>query len=361
MGSTIQSYKLGDEEEIVSLYEAAFGEADYYFPRSIPSWIWRYVQRPDFDPESILMIRKEEDVVAALSMTYGDLMVNGAPKKIGLIDDVSTLPQWRRQGLATALIEHAIKQAKEMGCWGVHLVADSTGSAIRIYRNLGFETITLCVNMLSFLKHRRAAKFGKHVQAVGIIALKLLDSYKNVRINKDLCQVEIIEGQDAVDIVLSAQKKFGPPNGTLLLSHEYIKWMASQRCDGALKVASITRDQTISGIITISSSDFLGPRARDRMAVIGNLVLGEEMYTGNTIASVLHGAKKIAKNDLDCSMVSMFIDDRDEDLKRACKKAGFIEVGKSASMLHPLGQSRKLAEARKGSWNQPVETAFSNP
>ncbi|MFX1368867.1 MAG: GNAT family N-acetyltransferase [Promethearchaeota archaeon] len=361
MGSIIQSYKLGDEEEIVSLYEAAFGEADYYFPRSISSWIWRYVQRPYFDPESILMIRKEEVVVAALSMTYGDLIVNGAPKKIALIDDVSTLPKWRRQGLATALIEHAIKQAREMGCWGVHLVADPTGSAIRIYRNLGFETITLCINMLGVLKHRRAARLGKRRQAAGLLALSLLDLYKNARVDKSLCAVEIAEGSNAAKVALRAQKEFNLLNGTLLFDGEYIKWMTSQRTDGALKVSSILVDQALSGMVTVSSSDFSGPGARDKMAVIGNLAFQEEMHTRDAISSALHGAKMIARNVLDCPIVSMFADERDETLKRACKKAGFIEVGNSASMFHPLGHSDRLAEIREGLWTQPVETSFSNP
>jgi GNAT superfamily N-acetyltransferase len=362
MGSKeVLTYQPGDEEEIVRVFEAAFSESDYYFPRSVSSWLWRYAKRPDFDPESILMIRKESSLVAALSMTYGDLIVNGEARKIALIDDVSTLPEWRRQGIGTALMKHAIEKAEEMNCWGVHLAADPTGSAIRIYMNLGFENITLCSNMLSVLKHRRAARFGTRLQAAGILTLSLLDSYKNVRINKGLCEVEVFEGQTAVDAALSIQEEFELPNGALLLDDEYIKWMTSQRSDGALKFASITKNQEISGIFTISSSDFSGPRARDRMAVIGNLLLSEEMQTRDAIASVLYEAKMIAKNALDCPMISMFIDDRDKNLNGACKKAGFMEVGKSASMFHSLGQSDRLVEIREGLWSQPVETSFPNP
>ncbi|MFW9846413.1 MAG: hypothetical protein ACFFD6_06685, partial [Candidatus Thorarchaeota archaeon] len=65
MGSNIQHFHPGDEEEIVAVFEAAFGESDYYFPRSVSSWILRYAKRPNFDPKSILVIRKEGTLVAA--------------------------------------------------------------------------------------------------------------------------------------------------------------------------------------------------------------------------------------------------------------------------------------------------------
>ncbi|KXH69958.1 MAG: hypothetical protein AM326_01310 [Candidatus Thorarchaeota archaeon SMTZ-45] len=357
----IQSFQSGDEEEIVRVFEAAFGKADYYFPRSVSSWFWRYVQRPGFDPESILMIRKENTLVAALSMTYGTMMVNSKPRKIALIDDVSTNPQWQKQGFATALLKHAIVRAEEVGCLGIHLSADPEGSAIRIYKNVGFEVVTFCVNMLSVLKHRRAARLGKRHQAVPLLALSLLDVYKRARIDKSLCQVEIVEGRTAGDVALRAQNEFELPNGTLLLDAEYVRWMTDQRPDGALEVASITKDNEFSGMLTVSSSDFSGPRKKDRMAVIGNLTLSESMQTKNAIAAALHSVKGTAKNILDCPMVSMFVDQRDEPLRHACKKAGFMEIGKSASMFHPLNKPENLDEIREGVWSQPVETTFSNP
>jgi GNAT superfamily N-acetyltransferase len=359
--NTVETYQAGYEAEIVEVFEAAFGENAYYFPRNVPSWLWRYTKRPGFDPESILMIRKKGALVATLSMTYGTLLVNGNPKKIALIDDVSTIPQWRRKGFATKLVGYAINRAKELDCWGVHLVADPAGSAIQIYEASGFELITSCINMLSVLKHRRAARFAKRGQAFGLLALSLLDHFKNTRINKGLCETVVVEGPSAVDVALRTQSELDLNNGTIMLDAEYVNWMTSQRPDGLLKFVSILKDQEFSGSFTISSSNFSGPGATDRMAVIGGLTLSEKMQTKDTIAAVLQGAKMIAKNSLNCAMVSMFVDERAETVKRACKKAGFMEVGKSASMFHPLGQVKRLTEIREGIWNQPVETSFSNP
>ena len=357
----IQSFQSGDEEEIVRVFEAAFGEGDYYFPRSVTSWIWRYMHRPDFDPESILMIRKEDTVVAALSMTYGSIIVNSEPKKIALIDDVTTHPQWRKQGLATALMKHAIDRALKMNCWGVHLSADPDGSAIRIYKRIGFESITNCINMLSVLQHRRAARFGKRRQAVPILALSLLDSFRNMRIDKNLCQIEIADDRAAGEVVLRAQKELDLSNGTLLLEGEYVNWMSRERPDGALRVASIIKGNEFSGMLTVSSSDISGPGATDRMAAIGNLILSQGMQGRDEIATALHGAKVIAKTTLDCPLVNMFIDERNEPLKDACKKVGFMNVGKSASMFNPLGHTQRLVDIRKGIWSQPIETISSNP
>ncbi|MFW9912132.1 MAG: GNAT family N-acetyltransferase [Candidatus Thorarchaeota archaeon] len=357
----IQSFQPGDEEEIVRVFEAAFGEVDYYFPRSVSSWVWRYTRRPGFDPNSVLMIRKKGTVVATLSMTYGTMVVNNEPKKVALIDDVASRPQWRKQGLATALMTHAIARAEEVGCWGVHLSADPEGAAIRIYKNIGFETITHCINMLSVLKHRRAARFGKSRQAAPILALSLLDSFRNKRIDKELCRIEVVEDGTATEIVQRAQIDVALQNGTLLFDDEYIKWMTDSRRDGVLKVISITKDTNFSGMLTVSSSDFSGPGAKDRMAVIGNLILGEAVRTRDTIASVLYGAKEIAKDILDCPMANMFVDSRAATLRSACKKVGFMEVGQSASMFHPLNQPQRMTEIRRGIWSQPVETVTSNP
>ncbi|MHA1925827.1 MAG: GNAT family N-acetyltransferase, partial [Candidatus Thorarchaeota archaeon] len=341
VSNKIQSFQPGDEEEIVRVFEAAFGEADYYFPRSVSSWVWRYIQRPGFDPESVLMARKDDSIVAALAMTYGTMIVNNEPKKIALIDDVSTLPQWRKRGLATALIKQAINRAEEAGCWGIHLSADPEGSAIRIYKNAGFGIITNCINMLGVLKHRRAARFGKRRQAIPLLALSLLDSYRNMRIDKNVCNVEIAKNNTSCELAIRAQEAFPLPNGTLLLDEEYVKWMTNQRSDGALKVASITKDSELSGMLTVSSSHFSGPGATDRMAAIGNMTLSDAM-DADAIASALYGAKRIAENTLDCPMVIMFIDERAENHRKVCTKAGFMEVGKSASMFHPLGQPHRM-------------------
>jgi len=187
-----------------------------------------------------------------------------------------------------------------------------------------------------------------------------LDSYRSMRIDKDLCSVEIAENKTATDIVKRSQDAFHLPNGTLLLDDEYIKWMTDQRPDGSLKVASITLASELAGMVTVSSSDFSGPGAEDRMAAIGNLTLSDSIDT-DVLLSALHGAKMIAKNILDCPMVNMFIDERDEGKREACKNAGFMEIGKSASMFHHLGHPERLSEIQDGTWSQPVETVSSNP
>jgi len=51
-----------------------------------------------------------------------------------------TLPAWRRQGIATALLQHVIEYAKSHSAGRVYLHALDTGRAL--YQRLGFEPCT---------------------------------------------------------------------------------------------------------------------------------------------------------------------------------------------------------------------------
>ncbi|MCS6776454.1 MAG: GNAT family N-acetyltransferase [Chloroherpetonaceae bacterium] len=59
----------------------------------------------------------------------------------GRIDDVFVLPEWRRRGVATALVTWAVRDALECGCKQVYLFAEEGGPAVTLYRKLGFEVL----------------------------------------------------------------------------------------------------------------------------------------------------------------------------------------------------------------------------
>jgi ribosomal protein S18 acetylase RimI-like enzyme len=66
------------------------------------------------------------------------LYIDGATAEI---DDVSTLPAYRRRGLASALTLGAVSRARDAGCDLVFLRADAADSPRRLYQGLGFELI----------------------------------------------------------------------------------------------------------------------------------------------------------------------------------------------------------------------------
>ena len=59
------------------------------------------------------------------------------------IANVSTLPGLRRQGVATALVRHALQRAEEAGARFVYLNAATGSAAERLYQRLGFAALDL--------------------------------------------------------------------------------------------------------------------------------------------------------------------------------------------------------------------------
>jgi len=63
---------------------------------------------------------------------------SGAPS--GVIEDVVVDSEYRRTGIGTAMLEHAMAQCREHGCYKVSLSADvKRDTAHRFYESLGFE------------------------------------------------------------------------------------------------------------------------------------------------------------------------------------------------------------------------------
>lgn len=62
-------------------------------------------------------------------------------RQMGRIDDVFVLPEWRRRGVATALVTCAVRDALMCGCEQVYLFTEEDGPAAALYRKLGFEVL----------------------------------------------------------------------------------------------------------------------------------------------------------------------------------------------------------------------------
>ena len=56
--------------------------------------------------------------------------------KIGIVSNMYTLPQYRRQGIAKKLLNFAITAAREHGCGVIHLTASDAGACL--YQHCGF-------------------------------------------------------------------------------------------------------------------------------------------------------------------------------------------------------------------------------
>jgi predicted GNAT family acetyltransferase len=60
---------------------------------------------------------------------------------VGFLGDLIVQPSWRRQGIGSALFEHALSYLKEQGCRNIFLDADQ--GAVSLYEKIGFRKLFL--------------------------------------------------------------------------------------------------------------------------------------------------------------------------------------------------------------------------
>lgn len=77
-------------------------------------------------------------VATCTLIVVANLTRGGRP--YGLIENVVTHPDYRRRGLATAVLKHALQAAWERNCYKVMLLTGSKNeSTLRFYEKAGFE------------------------------------------------------------------------------------------------------------------------------------------------------------------------------------------------------------------------------
>ena len=79
---------------------------------------------------------RENGKVVALTVLY---TVELFSRKLGVIEEVVTLSEYRNRGIGSSLIRRAIKKAKELGLTCIELnVREDKPGVQRFYENLGF-------------------------------------------------------------------------------------------------------------------------------------------------------------------------------------------------------------------------------
>jgi GNAT superfamily N-acetyltransferase len=134
----LRNYQPGDENQIIDLFNAAFGQNNFFTPRTVEFWIWRYLKKPGFDPKGIFLAEKEDRIISSVVETMRKAKFGEKTLHLGVIDDVSTQPELWGKGLASKLLEEAIKYAEQKKLDGLALFADPEGNARKIYLSHGF-------------------------------------------------------------------------------------------------------------------------------------------------------------------------------------------------------------------------------
>ena len=95
------------------------------------------IRRQQEQGYQILAIRQNGEVCSVAGFRCAEFLAWG---KILYIDDLSTLPQARRQGHASRLIDELIQLGKQLNCQALHLDSGYQRQlAHRLYLNKGFQ------------------------------------------------------------------------------------------------------------------------------------------------------------------------------------------------------------------------------
>lgn len=117
----IKEYEKYEEEEILSLYQSV-------------GWV-NYINNP-------LMLKNAFEHSLKIYAAYIDNKVIGIIRIVGdgysviLIQDILVYPEYQREGIGTALLQHVLEEYKNV--YQKHLLTDNTPKTIQFYKSLGF-------------------------------------------------------------------------------------------------------------------------------------------------------------------------------------------------------------------------------
>ncbi|MDI3542736.1 MAG: hypothetical protein PWP57_339 [Candidatus Atribacteria bacterium] len=124
-------------EELFYLHSLSFGTYPGVLPTSREFLEW-YIERPGLGLENILLFLDEGKVISSLFLTLSHIYLEGELTPVGIIDTVMTHPDYRRKGLASALIKEAEKIMEEKGCRMGYLYTVPESPQFYLYQRLGY-------------------------------------------------------------------------------------------------------------------------------------------------------------------------------------------------------------------------------
>lgn len=90
----------------------------------------------------ILVARAENQVVAMLNLLFSLSTVLGG--RVAWLEDMIVLPDWRRQGIGSALLKEGLSSCRKQDCKRISLLTDTDNLAAQaFYRQHGFFMSTM--------------------------------------------------------------------------------------------------------------------------------------------------------------------------------------------------------------------------
>lgn len=124
--------------ELADLFNGTFGEYEGVVPATTETMAW-YLRRPGLGTEHAFLALVGKELVGSAFVTATQVLFGGKTTSCGIVDSVMTRPDWRRQGIATALMKEALRAMQDEGLATSLLYAVEGGAGYRIYSRLGYQ------------------------------------------------------------------------------------------------------------------------------------------------------------------------------------------------------------------------------
>jgi mycothiol synthase len=139
-GFTVRDYAgPADEQAVYECQQEAFRDHWEFQPEPLEEWRRYTVDRPRFDP-SLWWLVEADGELAGFSLNdwhaSGDL-------EFGWVGSLGVRKQWRRRGLALALLRHSFADFAARGATrvGLGVDAENTTGAVRLYERAGMRPV----------------------------------------------------------------------------------------------------------------------------------------------------------------------------------------------------------------------------
>ncbi len=136
----IVTAKTEDIEELAGLLGHLFAqEAEFHPDIDIQRrGIWMVLQNPSTGTIWVAREPQEKRIIGMVMVLYTVSTALGG--RVGILEDLVVLPEFRNQGIGTRLLRHASEQARQMGLLRLTLLTDGDNEpAQKLYQKLGWS------------------------------------------------------------------------------------------------------------------------------------------------------------------------------------------------------------------------------
>ena len=129
-GVTLRTFRPGDEDEALQMFEDAFAEVSGRPPSTLATWRAMTIERDGFAPEDLVLAELDGEIVGGAFLIDSDEI---------WVDKFAVRRDQRNRGIARALLQIAFQRSFDRGYTVTSLSTDSDRSAITFYERVGMK------------------------------------------------------------------------------------------------------------------------------------------------------------------------------------------------------------------------------